>query len=334
MFFSQSIDLVLGPMQVGYSIATFLFGLATVQAYLYFQDFSEDPLGYRILVGVTWLCELGHQISSSHAIYFYTITKFGQIFVLETDRLPVSFNFIVFFLGVNNLLVSGFFAYRLRDVKKQTATSLFVGFLALGRTALYLTLFAFAFVAHSAADLIQQRKTYMVATFFIAAAAELFLTANLCIDLYDGRQTQIYRFSCLGDRLLMWFIGTGLATSIAMIALAVCFVTMENNLVWQGVFIPLPRLFAIALLVSLNARSSLHRGDSSKVIPMDNIESRIHATRGQSGKTSITTLQIAVETIETTDAASLYQGTDTKTEEMKPAEQPNPHTLQPLRLEI
>jgi hypothetical protein len=49
---SVRVDTIVGPHEIGVMMAIFLFGLVTIQAFTYFQNYPEDSRGTKILVRV------------------------------------------------------------------------------------------------------------------------------------------------------------------------------------------------------------------------------------------------------------------------------------------
>lgn len=113
---APTIDNTLGALEIGSSIAVFLFGILTLQTYLYFTRFGKDRIQIQALVRrkiVQWLdannpfaigwhslvkrplipllillilynsifprcLELGHTISVASEVYRTTILRYGQ----------------------------------------------------------------------------------------------------------------------------------------------------------------------------------------------------------------------------------------------------------------
>ncbi|KAF8173063.1 hypothetical protein BJ912DRAFT_992869 [Pholiota molesta] len=59
-----------GAIEIGSIIAIFLFGIITLQAYVYFTNFDEDHLAFRALLGLT--------ISVLYELYRITIVMYGE----------------------------------------------------------------------------------------------------------------------------------------------------------------------------------------------------------------------------------------------------------------
>jgi len=121
---------------------------------------------------------------------------------------------------------------------------------------------AIAFKMASLTMYLAQTKWLMATAWVLGAVTDILITLALCYDLYCRRQSAIYRTARLIDRLIIWAVATGMLTSITAIVMVICFLTLNGTLVWEAVYITLPRFFSTSLMVSLNARSNLRRFDA------------------------------------------------------------------------
>lgn len=252
-----SLDLSLGPVQVGFSVATFLYGLLMVQVYGYYQDYPGDPIVLKALVATIGLAELVHQTCCSHAVYFYTITEFGN-FQLFSVSPPKTFFVAILCYGLTTILVSGVLIYRLWGAARQRIIAGFLAILMFFRFSVVLALAGFAFERKSFVDFVKQTWTLLAVSLVAVTVGEIFLTLALCYDLHCQRHTAAYRNWTAIERLVMWYIATGVVTSVVASAMVICFFAMRDNFVWMGFLIPLPRFFGIALLASLNTRTRVY----------------------------------------------------------------------------
>ncbi|KAJ6581987.1 hypothetical protein B0H19DRAFT_1229161 [Mycena capillaripes] len=72
------LDGTLGVMQIGLVVATWLFGIETLQAFNYYRDFSNDRKVIKGLVGGIWLIEVAHTLVSWHTMYILMVTFYGK----------------------------------------------------------------------------------------------------------------------------------------------------------------------------------------------------------------------------------------------------------------
>ncbi|CAK5271776.1 unnamed protein product [Mycena citricolor] len=125
------LDNSVGALSIGVTVATMLFGINCMQSFLYFAEHSQkDGLALKLFVGLLWLLELVTAVLINHGIFFYTVSNWGDLSVINEptvwcvpsssslpsqNRKPVAgvfwsklgsvFTFVA-------LMVQGFFAHR------------------------------------------------------------------------------------------------------------------------------------------------------------------------------------------------------------------------------
>ncbi|KAF8209967.1 hypothetical protein K438DRAFT_2059150 [Mycena galopus ATCC 62051] len=70
---------VLGIMEIGVFLSLVMFGVVTLQGYIYFQNCRGNRTGLKLLVNVGSLLffELCHSVASCHAIFYFTVFLAG-----------------------------------------------------------------------------------------------------------------------------------------------------------------------------------------------------------------------------------------------------------------
>ncbi|KAJ7839528.1 hypothetical protein B0H14DRAFT_2587866 [Mycena olivaceomarginata] len=93
--------LTIGACEIGVLISYALFGVTTVQAYIYYGRFPNDDSKLKALVTLVWcienrVCLLVQVVSAGHTIYTVTISDFGQFFRILGPA-PKSLGWLGFF---------------------------------------------------------------------------------------------------------------------------------------------------------------------------------------------------------------------------------------------
>ncbi|GLB41243.1 hypothetical protein LshimejAT787_0904580 [Lyophyllum shimeji] len=257
---ATSIDLTLGPMLTGVLLATFLFGVECVQLYMYFRDFPKDSQLLKGLVTIVWVVELTHQGCTMHSVYWLLISNFGNPH-LTTSPVPATFVLPILFSAIIVLLVQTFFAHRLWRSTNKTILCIIFMILVVARFILTGVIAGSAINMQSFASFLKQFKALITAAWVSGACIDILMSLSLCYDLHT-RRSGFVRTSRLIDRLIVWCVATGLLTSVYALIIAICFLTMPDNLIWDAMYIAASRFFANTLLASLNARRSIRRMDS------------------------------------------------------------------------
>ncbi|KAJ3926495.1 MAG: hypothetical protein NXY57DRAFT_719669 [Lentinula lateritia] len=107
---SQNIDNTLGAVFIGIVGATFVFGITTLQVYMYYHHYQRDSYLHKLAVAVLWILDTFHLVLIVHATYHYAVKGFGDAsnmaFIVWSVKLQVTINVIII------LFVQSLYAYR------------------------------------------------------------------------------------------------------------------------------------------------------------------------------------------------------------------------------
>jgi len=75
---TSAIDLnkTLGALLLGNIVASILYGITSLQAFLYYKDSQQDGLSFRLLIAFLWLLDSLHTIFVTHGSYHYLIVEY------------------------------------------------------------------------------------------------------------------------------------------------------------------------------------------------------------------------------------------------------------------
>ncbi|KAJ3512183.1 hypothetical protein NLJ89_g3670 [Agrocybe chaxingu] len=233
----------LGALSVGVLISVFLFGIATVQAYIYYSNFPDDKVRLKVLVAVVWILELAHCISICHSLYFFTISSYGDPRALikppSTLYLTIIFSgFIVPIVQVHSFLRR-----------------------ALVRFSMSLVASAEAFRMTTLEQYQEDWKWLLTTVLAMGAATDIIVAAALCFYLRAQRSTSHEKTVTMIDKIIAWTIQTGLMTSLTGLVMLICFLAMPHNFVWLGFFMFLARMFSNSLYASDVPQWDIQWGD-------------------------------------------------------------------------
>ncbi|KAF8188744.1 hypothetical protein BJ912DRAFT_1143346 [Pholiota molesta] len=258
----------LGALEIGSLFAIFIFGIVTVQMYTYYTTFGKDLWYYKALVASVWyaffmmsslevlelnvssrLLEIGHTLGVSYEMYRDTIVLYGEPQLLTRFQALGSTTAIG---GVITLLVQGFFAMRLFHVlpKPYSYVGIFCVLLSLVRcvAAFYLT--SQALTLTSVTEYRDRMGSLITTLLVVGAAIDVIIAGSMLYYLAKKRNQGLQRIASVIDRLIAYTIRTGLLTSIAAVAMLICFQTMPNNFIWLAIYTFLAKLYSNSLLSS------------------------------------------------------------------------------------
>uniref|UniRef100_A0A0W0EZT6 DUF6534 domain-containing protein n=1 Tax=Moniliophthora roreri TaxID=221103 RepID=A0A0W0EZT6_MONRR len=256
---------MVGAVEFGVFISTFLLGTIVAQGYTYFSQ-QYNKKDSRVLKALIWFLlalEFGHSLSSMATVYYFTVTiadqpvKPGNCYAL---CLTVIHNALI------TAVVQTFYVDRCRRLGDGSAPKFFIGVVGWGLTmanmafGLWVGYEAWLDVPAPNAYNLQLQWGWLISVRLgLQALIDMLIAGCMCFYLKksekDLGKDKFKSMSKLLNRLVVWTIETGLATSVTSVVVLVCFQTMKFNYIWIGVYLSLAKFYSISLLASLNARS-------------------------------------------------------------------------------
>ncbi|KAG9126734.1 hypothetical protein FRC07_002174 [Ceratobasidium sp. 392] len=260
------LDETFGATYIGVVLATFLYGIMTLQSYVYWVRYVHDSRFDRLFVVALWVVDTAQLIFICHMQYWYMIDNFANPVQLQFNNW--SFNMEVGLTAIITFMVQGFFARRAwyftsRVDNRTTATpktkilGAIIGAVAVTQLGFGLGCFQKQFIDYK----------WLVAGWLASAALCDVLIVYMLSTALMTQRTGFGRTDALIDKLLRYTVNTGLLTSVIAIVDLIAFCTM-NNLVHLCFNFILSKLYTNTLLATLNAR---------EVTPPENI---VHVESG------------------------------------------------------
>ncbi|KJA18780.1 hypothetical protein HYPSUDRAFT_44952 [Hypholoma sublateritium FD-334 SS-4] len=261
----------IGAIEIGSLFGVFLFGIVTLQTFNYYDNYKEDGWGNKTLVACIWFLEIGHTLGINFELYRATIILYGQpwelvrfpgiaavtvvggAITLITQVRPFHYHFtppcgltilqVFFSLRLTKLLPRPY--HHIGSIAIVISSLRFV-------TSIYLTVEG---VILPNITVYREKCQWIVSAMFISSALVDIIIAVSMLYYLTRQRKQVKRISRLLDRLVTYTIRSGLLTSIAAIAVILCFLLMPANFVWLGVYTFVAKLYSNSLL---SAYASLH----------------------------------------------------------------------------
>ncbi|KAK7042654.1 hypothetical protein R3P38DRAFT_322697 [Favolaschia claudopus] len=246
----------IGAYQIGVLISFMLLGVTVTQAYVYYSRFPDDSWKLKSLVAFVCICEFAQAVCISHALYKFTVVDYRNTDLI-TGRLPKSLDTAVFFAGLIEECVQGFFAYRILRISKRLLIPVAILIFASVRLILSCVVFGITLRLGSLHSYYEHWSWLSLFLWSAGAGNDIFTTVVLLYLLCNHRAVGQKRTVALVDKLIIWSIETGLLTSATQILLLILFITKKATMIWLAVFVVSSRLYANSLLASLNSRETL-----------------------------------------------------------------------------
>ncbi|CAA7267454.1 unnamed protein product [Cyclocybe aegerita] len=295
IFTVVNLNRTLGAVFIGEVFAAILFGITSLQTFIFFKGNMRDNPAFKSLIAFLWFLDCLHLIFMVHGIYQYLIANFSNVAALSEPTWSLLAS-IVKLLETQFLFrrLSGpsFFDSELRRCVLARSNHISVVlcsvfarriWLLSGRKNLLLfvilsfSLFVFAtgiafaargFVDGSYARLILESKWLLYTALGGSVIADGLVTTSLCI-LLDRSRSGHKSTDSLVNALILYTINTGLLTSLCATACFVTFAIWPHEFVFMGIYFALSKLYLNSLLAMLNTREILRRKHSGIVtIPL------------------------------------------------------------------
>ncbi|KAI6158148.1 hypothetical protein BKA82DRAFT_283364 [Pisolithus tinctorius] len=247
-----------GATLVGGLISAMLYGITTLQTYVYYMHDTADSSIIKFIVAAICVLDSLHVAFMCHILYYYLITNYGN---------PLSLEFVIWSFPASliaNLLVITiaqlFFAHKIyylcrRQVRWLVTAPiilLVIAHLGFGMATVILML-----INNKTSSLSQARFYSATPAVSTVVLAEVLITAALCILLYEsGSRSAIPRTKRMLDTLIIYAVNRCLLT--LLVAIAEVSVDASNYSAWvMGLDFIIGKLYANSLLASLNTREHL-----------------------------------------------------------------------------
>ncbi|TFK91565.1 hypothetical protein K466DRAFT_582693 [Polyporus arcularius HHB13444] len=281
---------VMGGLLITIFVASILYGMTTLQTFIYSQKYTKDGTFLRLLVGVVWVFETLHTAFCIQFIYGYLITGFGDI--LNFIRVDWGVGIAVICSVVVGVCVQGYYTWRVWIVSgKSILWTSIIAIFALARVGFGI---GSAALSYMYPDWIKLRRygpalTTVSGGLGSAALVDLLVATTLTYFLKRDRNYGPHnrQSETMINRILLYTVNTGALTGAASLACVILFALKKDSLIFLGFFAIETKLYANSFLGSLNARSHLrnagsHNGrlQSSRTRP--GIQFSIPTTQGHS----------------------------------------------------
>ncbi|EMD36541.1 hypothetical protein CERSUDRAFT_95830 [Gelatoporia subvermispora B] len=302
VFVSYHLDNTLGALCIGT-----LYGVTTVQMYMYFQEWKSDARMMKLTMAFLWLLETLHQIMVTHGLYTYAVTDYGNPQTLLIALWSV--------LGITTLsatielIVRSVFCFRLwRLVNKNVFMVAPMFLLSLLEFGGGITFTAKGAQCDGQYALFKDFSWVVYVSLGSGVVADIGI-ASLQSWMLWHRRTGIKRTDSIVRLLVAYSINTGLLTSLCAVACFLAFATMNDNFVYISFYHMLPKLLLNSLLATLNARQHLRKVDDPLSLPMQ--ASRARSTRQPFSSPTVSNNDKVV--LEERNEAAIRSGTDWQT---------------------
>jgi len=268
---NQTLDNTLGAAFLGIVAATFLFGITTLQVYLYYHRYSHDSGINKVAVGTLWVLDCVHLLLIVHAVYYYAIKGFGNVLTLSvvvwSVKLEVTINVIIM------VSVQSLYAYRVwilggyhHAIIGYIVAGVVIGGFGLGAALAYKI-----FTIHTFQES-QMISGVIDISLVTSTAIDFALALAMCLYLHKSRGSQSQLNSRIGT-IMQYSLGSGLFTSACSLSTLFAFILVPNTWIFLGLQFLSTKFYVGSFLAMLNARQRQSESSASE-------RPFLHAKRG------------------------------------------------------
>ncbi|KAH6893971.1 hypothetical protein BKA70DRAFT_796114 [Coprinopsis sp. MPI-PUGE-AT-0042] len=262
-FVQPTIHESFGAGLIGAFVNAMLFGLTTLQAYLFYLYYPKDTRGNKILVGLIWVLDSVHTALVCLCIYFYLVSNYNNPEQLRHGHWSL-FTSILFNVIVA-CLVQGYFTYRifqLSSVRARWWLTSSIGLMVFAHFVFGVETVVFAFIKKDFHRL--HEFSLIAATPFAVTAvlSDIMIAASLCV-LLSGSRTGFKGTNHLVTVLIIYAINRCILTSVVAVVEIVVFSLFPNAHWYLAIDFVIGKLYANSFLASLNSRNALSKSSQN-----------------------------------------------------------------------
>ncbi|KAJ7609805.1 hypothetical protein FB45DRAFT_943023 [Roridomyces roridus] len=263
------VETTLGAVFFGLVFSCILFGVSSLQVYLYYHHYPNDGLLYKGSIGVLWILDAFHVALTIFSSYHYGVASFGSLEKLEI--VIWSFKLATAVQVVIIVIVQSMYTYRLwllsgyhHGVLRYIVTAVVLGGFGIGVLLTYET-----YTISTFAEL-PSIAWAIEASFSASTTIDVGLSAAMCWYLRKSKNLVLHSHSSYGGSggqlnsrisgLIQYTLSCGVFTSVCSLAALATFIAMPDNLIFLALTFILTRLYMNSYTAMMNTR---RRQDSS-----------------------------------------------------------------------
>ncbi|KAF9035049.1 hypothetical protein BDZ89DRAFT_498523 [Hymenopellis radicata] len=256
-----------GALLIGALLSSFLSGMVTVQAIIFFKTFPKDALRHKILVGILWALNLAHDACIWAGLWNYIVQNYRVDNTNQFDLIPAPIPISVYLTSICTFSAHCFCAhriFRLCDPHRRWWLVLPILVLAVARmTSSFGT--ASQMIILGSFQAVKDRYSWMFSLgLALSSVIDILITATF-LKLFISNRSKCVSFEPVIDSLILYSIETGAVTCVTTISVLICWLSLNESLVFLGLHFTIAKLYANSVLATLNMRHELRR---TRQLPM------------------------------------------------------------------
>ncbi|KLO12195.1 hypothetical protein SCHPADRAFT_941385 [Schizopora paradoxa] len=258
-----SIATLSGPWLIGCLFNWGLFGVLSLQVYIYHLAFPNDTRISKCLVYGVYLIETAQTVMLTHDAFNIYATHFGDFAVLNSAQLE--WLGIPIFSGIVSCAVQMFYGYRVKMLSGSNVLAFVIVVIAVLQCTAAIIQGAQAFVISQISHLAS--KAFVSETIWLAgsAACDLIIAVSMTFILIR-KDTKLPATHAVITKLVRVIVETGCLTAFAATLQLALFLSLPTMPYFTCVGLALAKLYSNSLLAIFNSRIRVRGAQGSTPI--------------------------------------------------------------------
>lgn len=256
----EDIQLITGPLLLGYLFNWGLFGILILQVYIYYLSFPNDSRLIKSLVYGLFFADCIQTALTTHNAWHFLSRGWGDLRVLSDPGW--SWIAVPLFSGVVSSTVQLFFAWRIWVLSKSVPLAGLIVSIAIaqGICAIYAGV-KFAILN----DITKIATLFPSATVWLGGSAlcDFIITISM-VTFLARASTGFSQTDSVITKLIRMTVETGLVTTTAAITELILYLVYQKNNLHMIPALALAKLYTNTLLATFNSRSVAFGGSTSR----------------------------------------------------------------------
>ncbi|KAG8679163.1 hypothetical protein FRC09_019208, partial [Ceratobasidium sp. 395] len=254
------IQLITGPLLLGYLFNWGLFGILILQVYIYYLSFPNDGRVIKSLVYGLFLVDCVQTALTTHNAWHFLSRGWGDLHVLADPGW--SWIAVPLLSGIVSATVQLFFAWRIWVLSKSIPLAGLIVSIAVaqGLCAMYSGI-KFAIIN----DVTKIASLFPSATVWLGGSAlcDFIITISM-VTFLARASTGFSQTDSVITKLIRMTVETGMVTTTAAITELILYLVYQHNNLHMIPALALAKLYTNTLLATFNSRSVAFGGSSSR----------------------------------------------------------------------
>ncbi|KAJ6542009.1 hypothetical protein DFH09DRAFT_1174453 [Mycena vulgaris] len=248
---------------IGFTIATTLYGISVLQAYLYYRNYPADHPALKSTVALLWVLDTLCTIFVAHSLYTYFVLNFGKSPTVDLI-IPWSFTTEKLLVTIITFVAQCFYARTIWRISGNIFLFIIVGVIAVVTFALGIVTTVHLF-QNPLATAISARSFQILSGMVqgLAALNDVLITICMCIWLYRHKKGsggwgmgQAFGTEKILDTLILYAVSRGVLTAVTQFLFLTLNLALPHATYWMPFHQAVGKLYVNSVFATLNVRNT------------------------------------------------------------------------------